>query len=429
MCTQDLFVRLLAATFTIKPLTFSQEQHSSTNGERDLHHPSDSPGPRRSNDSEDAVNIIASILPNISKILVDTDRVVAATMTISTQVFAPTFRWKTFPRNITGNLLDIMKTMSRIPEASKSSRKDIAEAFNDPRFFQTNSLDLVWNGWLPILRQWTLLDKDRMPELLSRLSSPTSAGIMFGVGASSARLEADRKTQLNLRRIATLMLSADNDMFVVNLSGIQEKVVDLMTASAASSPSSITRSEVYMLLRTLILKISPVHLAPYWPIVNAELHDALSSLYPTETHDTYNIPCVLQAAKLLDTLLTIAPDDFQLREWLFVTDTIDAVYRPSDWRPVALVDGLAETLDSRAEAPHSGINPLVGAQQGPRKPLLTSAVVGNVPVDSIVDRVLRPFLRQLSINAFESTYRLEAPDRQACCDDLLRDLFDESTLV
>ena len=323
-----------------------------------------------------------------------------------------------------------MKTMSRIPEASKLWRKDVAEAFNDPRFFHTNSLNLLWNGWLPILRQWTLLDKDRMPELLSRLSSPTSAGIMFGVGASSARLEADRKTQLNLRRMATLMLSADNDMFVVNLGGLQEKLVDLMTATAASSPSSITRSEVYMILRALILKTSPVHLASFWPIVNAELHDALSSLYPTETHDTYNTSCVLQAAKLLDTLLTIAPDDFQLREWLFVTDTIDAVYRPSDWRPVALVDGLAETLDSRAGAPHSGTNSLGGAaQQGLRKPLLTSAVVRNVPMENMVDRILRPFLRQLSINAFESTYRMEAADRQACCDDLLYDLFDETTLV
>ena len=105
------------------------------------------------------------------------------------------------------------------------------------------------------------------------------------------------------------------------------------------------------------------------------------------------------------------------------------MYRPADWRPVALVDGLAETLDSRAGAPHSGVNPLGGAQQGLRRPLLTRAVVGGVPMKQMVDRVLRPFLRQLSINAFESTYRMEAPDGQACCDDLLQDLFDEGTLV
>lgn len=419
---------------------FPQDVPLSTNEEKGHQHPQDSPKLRRSDSPDDLVAIIASILPNISKILVDADRITAATMTISTQLLAPTFRWKTFPRNITASLLDILQTMSRIPEASKVWRKDVAEAFNDPRFFHTNSLDLVWNGWMQILRQWALLDKDRMPELLSRLSPPTSAGIMFGVGASSARLEADRKTQLNLRRMATLLLSANTDMFVVNLSGIQEKIVDLMTATATSSPSSTTRSELYMVLRALILKTSPVHLASFWPVITAELHDALSSLYPAAAadDDTYNhhTSCVLQAAKLLDTLLTIAPDDFQLREWLFVTDTIDAVYRPPDWRPVALVDGLAETLDATTAgtaAPHSGVNnPLVmgsAQQQGLRKPLLTSAVVAGVPVESVVERVLRPFLRQLSINAFESTYRMEAPDRQACCDDLVRDLFDEGTLV
>ena len=439
---QDLFVRLLAATFTVKPLAYSQEVPYSMTEEKVHLHPSNSPPElQRHHNPDDVVGIIASILPNISKILVDADRIVAAITTISMQVLTPTFRWRTFPRNITRSLLDILKTMSRIPEASRIWRKDVAEAFNDPKYFHTNSLDLVQDGWMPILRQWALLDKDRMPELLSRLSSPTSAGIMFGVGASSARLEADRKTQLNLRRIATLLLSADTDTFVVNLSGIQDKLVDLMTATASSSPSSITRAEIYMVLRALILKTSPVHLASFWPIVNAELYDALASLYPTETtHDTYRVPCVLQAAKLLDTLLTIAPDDFQLREWLFVTDGIDAVYRPSDWRPVALVDGLAETLDSGAGAPHSAgvgvVNPLIGGgalqqqqQQGLRKPLLTSAVVGDGPMEGVVDRVLRPFLRQLSINAFESTYRMEAPDREACGDDLLHDLFDEGTLV
>ena len=40
-----------------------------------------------------------------------------------------------------------------------------------------------------------------MPEIISRMAPPSSAGIMFGVGANAARLDADRKTQLNLRRM------------------------------------------------------------------------------------------------------------------------------------------------------------------------------------------------------------------------------------
>ena len=367
-------------------------------------------------------------MPNLSRVLVDSDRIAAAITTISTQILIPTLRWKTFPRNVTKSTLDILKIMSRIPEASKQWKKDVTEAFNDARFFNVGSLELVREGWMPILRLWALSDKDRMPELLSRLSPPTSAGIVFGVGASSARLEADRKTQLTLRRMALLMLSADNDSFIVNMSGLQEKLVDLMTATVASSPSSTTRAEVYMLLRALALKNTSVHLASLWPVVHTELYDALSSLSPTDNHDTWNTLCVLQAAKLLDTLLTTSPDDFQMREWLFITDTIDAVYRPPHWRPVALADRLAESLDMEAGEPQSATIPFANISHG-RKPLLTWDAIKGVPREDLLDKILRPFLRQLSINSFESTYRMEASDWSTCCDDLVHDLFDSSTLV
>ncbi len=84
------------------------------------------------------------------------------------------------------------------------------------RFF-ASSLALVQSDWLPILKQWTMSDKERMPEILSRITPPTTAGIVFGVGATSARLEADRKTQLNLRRVATLVLASAYDTFVTDL--------------------------------------------------------------------------------------------------------------------------------------------------------------------------------------------------------------------
>ena len=364
------------------------------------------------------------------RILTDTDRIGGATATISLQILMPTFHWKTFPNNVSMETLAIMQTISRVNEVAKSFKKDVAEAFNDSRFFSIRSLSIIQAGWMPIIRQWTLIDGDRMPELSSRLSAPSSAGIMFGVGASSARLEADRKAQLNLRRIAFVILSADDDAFIERLSDIQAKLAELMNATALSSPSSVTRAETYMVLRALVLKTSPIHLASLWPSVNAELYDALASIGQIASRETYNITCILQAAKLLDTLLIVAPDDFQLREWLYVTDTIDAVYRPAEWKPVALIDGLAETLDSEANAVQSATVPLLpDGQKGLRKPLLRREATEGVPREKLLDRVLRPFLRQLSINAFESTYQMEAPDVQACCEELLMDLFDDSTLV
>ena len=383
--------------------------------------------------SEDVVTIIASVLPGITPLLVDTDRMTAAATTVSAQILGPTFRWRTFPQNVNSSTIAILRIMSKLPEVSKIWKKDVAEAYNDSRFFCPSTLALAKDGWMPILRQWSLVDKDRMPELLTRLTPPTSAGIMFGVGATSARMEADRKTQLNLRRITFLLLSNEEDDFVANLSSIQEKLTELMNASAASSPSSITRAEVYMVLRALILKISPVHLSSLWPILNTELYDALSSLGSKEIPSALNVTSLLQAAKLLDVLLTIAPDDFQLREWLYITDTIDAVYRPSDRKPIALVDSLAERLDATAAVrKHSrDAPPTMEAQHdGLRRPLLRWENMQGIARDEeVVDRVLRPFLRQLSITAFESTYQMESADRHVCVEDLLRDVFDDGTLV
>ena len=325
-------------------------------------------------------------------------------------------------------MLDLLIALANVPEAVKSWKRDVTEVFNDAKFFGT-SVRLVEDGWFPVLRQWSLLDKERMPEMLSRLSTPTAAGLMFGVGASSARLEADRKTQLNLRRIATMILAAPDDTFVANLTVLQEKLIDLVNATAASSPSSLTRAEIYMVIRALLLKTSPIHLSSFWPVVNTELCDAISNAFP-ESDEEYNVNCLLQACKLLDTLLTLGLEDFQMQEWLFITDTTDAVYRPSNCSAVALLDELAEGLDASQGGSLNYINPLTANPQvGKRRPLLTAELTRGIKPERIMDTILRPFFRQLSISTFENTYSMDAPDLKACLDDLIADLFDDSTLV
>lgn len=41
------------------------------------------------------------------------------------------------------------------------------------------------------------------------------------------------------------------------------------------------------------------------------------------------------------------------QQWMFVTDTIDAVYRPEEWSPESLLDQLAEMV---AELPDSRVS-------------------------------------------------------------------------
>ncbi|KAK3394728.1 Dopey, N-terminal-domain-containing protein [Podospora didyma] len=439
----DLFLRLLTAIFTTRPTSFTETTGSSSFSEKRISETSRQssvvkpPGDR----ADDVVGILATIVPNLPKILVENDRILTAATAISANVIGPTLRSKGFPDTVSKNTLVLLQELSKLPNNQKSWKKDVADAFNDARFFGS-TVSLVQGGWLALLKQWTITDKERMPETLARITPPTTAGIVFGVGATSARLEADRKTQLNLRRIATLILACGSDAFVIDLPPILDKLTELLGASSTSSPSSTTRAEVYMVVRALVLKTSAVHLAGLWPIINAELHAAISSVVAPDhsaPSDTYNNSSVMQACKLLDLLVCVAPDDFQLHEWLFVTDTIDAVYRPSTYQPVALVDEVSEELGAAmATGSVSGLQTESAAHMAAtgshKRPLLggPGGISDEVTMDrkdELIAKVLRPFFGQLSIYAFESTYAMAPLDWDGCVQGLLKDLFDERSIV
>ncbi|KAM0274902.1 hypothetical protein ACHAQH_007754 [Verticillium albo-atrum] len=430
----DLFLRLLTAIFTTKPMSFADATSDKGEKSRDISRRTTMTSLDR---AEDVVAILASIVPNLPKVLVENDRVLSAASTIAANVIGPAFRAKAFPDTVTHNTLELLQELARLPNNQKTWKKDVGDAFNDGRFFGTG-LTLIQSDWLPLLRQWTLSDKDRMPDILARISPPTTAGIVFGVGATSARLEADRKTQLNLRRVATLVLAANEDTFVSDLPTILEKLVELLGATSTSSPSSNTRAEIYMVVRALVLKTSAIHLAMMWPVINAELHSAISSVVAPDhssASETYNNISILQACKLLDLLICVAPDDFQLHEWLFITDTIDAVYRASSYQPVALVDELSEELGQVAanSAFHNESAAHLAASSSHRRPLLGQGGINDEVTidrkDELVAKILRPFFGQLSIFAFESTYAMAPLDLEFCIEGLLKDVFDERSIV
>ncbi|KAI5465986.1 Dopey, N-terminal-domain-containing protein [Mariannaea sp. PMI_226] len=435
----DLFLRLLTALFTTRPIAFTEPASSNVILEKPLK----GDLARRStvngtlDGSDDVVSILASVVPNLSKVILESDRVLTAASIISTNVIGPSLRAKAFPDTFSKNTLRLIHELSRLQNNQKAWKKDVGDAFNDSKFFGMN-LELVKDDWLPLLRQWTLTDKEKVPEIISRINAPTTAGIVFGVGATSARLEADRKTQLNLRRIATLILASADDALVTDLTTIFDKLVELLMASSTSSPSSTTRADIYIVIRALALKTSAIHLGMLWPIVNAEIHAAISSIVAPDNStasDTYTNASVLQACKLLDLLICVAPDDFQLHEWLFITDTIDAVYRSANYQHVALVEEISEELGATASSSAlqaDSVAHLVTTGSS-RRPLLgPGGINDNVSLerkDELVAKVLRPFFGQLSIFAFEQTYAMGRLDRETCISGLLKDIFDERSIV
>ncbi|CAG8082465.1 unnamed protein product [Penicillium nalgiovense] len=421
----DVLLRLLTAVFTSKPLGLNHDTgpmaRSSVEHDRtSVSHT----GP------DDMLSILAVSMPSFITTLGDSDRINTAITSVSTNVVGPLIRSRLFPNNLNRNVMVLLQQMAKVPAAAKVWKKDISDAFNDARFFGLQ-LDLVKNSWMDLLRQWVLADKERLSELLVRLPPPSSAGIMFGVGASAARLEADGKAQLNLRRIALLLLSASDDYFVGELPALLQKLEDLLAATSSSSPSSATRAEVFMVLRAVALKTSPSAMAPFWPLINTELQEAISAVPEGSQPELYNSYSMLQACKLLDILLVLAPDDFQLLEWLFITDTIDAVYPPDRWEPIALADEVSQSFGPRGAGsptvPAETVEPQ--GRSGLKRPWLISDWIRETAKDDIVERVLRPFFARLSIYVFESTYGMGSVDLAVCRNDLLADLFNESTMA
>lgn len=419
----DLFTRLLTAIFTIKPPGFSQEAGGQ-------------------NGPDDVVRILGQTFPALVALLGDTDRLASAISGISTNIIGPVFKARAFPENVSQDLLSLLLKMSKVPNAAKIWRRDVLEAFNDPRIFQSSS-DLLSSSWLPLFRQLVLADRDCLTEVLSRIVAPTTAGIMFGVGATAARLDADKKTQINLRRIAALLVCAEEDTFSGHYAPLLARLDELLTATPITSPSSATRPEIMMVYRAMILKSSSIQLAGLWPSLTGELYEAFSSLLsdpsPDDETNKYTPFSLIQAAKLLDILLLIRPDDFQFQEWLFVTNTMDAIYPQAmvlAQQPTArpLADDVGLSLQSLPLPKQQSSNvlptPTTIATQSPhasQAPFLASPITRDPQVTSsllsVLSSILRPFFSQLSIHSMESTYALGRPDIEMAKADLIKDLY------
>ncbi|KAJ8607577.1 hypothetical protein MRB53_040208 [Persea americana] len=423
----DNFQRLIAATFVSVPSSLNDSSYASFEQETSL-----VAGLQELN----LVVILREVITRAELILETADRISLLIVAVSTNIITPVLRSKTFPARVNADILALVLRVAKKAPLSKAWRNDVSSALHDPRFTLCPTT-IVERSWLPIFQQWTLFDKEKVNEILSRVSAPSSAGIMFGVGASAARLDADRKTQLNLRRICLLLLASPSDTHVEHFRLMEEKLVELFEASNTSSPSLAVKAELFMLLRALLLSSSSVHFAPFWPLVNDNLQAAMLSMRNDESITTQNNLSLLQACKLLDLLATLSPDDFQLSEWIYVTSTTDAVYHGQDWRPVALSDQLAESLALAGEdsLPAQDEKSPLPKAEGLIKPLLMkgsgfdSHDIKAISQDNFVASALKPFLDQLSITTYENRYRMEKPDVASFRRILLEDIQDPATIV
>ncbi|KAK8861427.1 hypothetical protein IAR55_002246 [Kwoniella newhampshirensis] len=335
-----------------------------------------------------------SIIPNLRALLVEPDRVNSACSGIGIAIVVPSFK-----RGIVNpSILRIVLEITRIPSAVKTWRLQISDAFADSRFFRAKSTEEI-GYWEILICALMDSDKERFSDLLGRITSASSTNIF------SNRDQEMLAKSLNLRRLSFVLIAAERNGYLSQLPAIQERLVEMLRSTAVSPR---VHSEVYLCLRVLMCRISPQHLTNFWPVILAELLRIFEITMDDPPEDgSEQLQLVLAACKFLDLLLVIQSEDFQIHQWMFVTDTTDAAYPPEEHTPEAIMDRLSDIL---AEGAVHGAGPdkdtdaqslLLPDQHdvsGLRRPRLSS-------VKSLTSLYqLQSFFSRASMDTFEGVY-------------------------
>jgi hypothetical protein len=159
-----------------------------------------------------------------------------------------------------------------------------------------------------------------------------------------------QQRSLNLRRLSLVMFAAGRNHFIVQLPAIQEKLVDLLRTSNVSSavhsevclrvhPASLVLADivflqVYLCLRVLLCRFSPQHIVNLWPILLSELvslrritarlsvidlcvvrlqiRSFENAMDNVPEQNAGSLQLLLAACKLLDLMLVMQTEDFQM---------------------------------------------------------------------------------------------------------------------
>lgn len=236
------------------------------------------------------------MIPNLRLFLLENDRVASSCSAISLSIIAPAFKQDRVDQTV----LDLLVQMSKISAAHRSWRPHVSDAFAEPRFFAHAHIP----EWRILVNTLMDSDKERFPDLLSRITAAPSTNIFTN------KEQEMISRALNLKRLAFVLLAAEQNHYLVHLPSIQEKLVDILRTDIVSSR---VQSEVYLCLRVLMCRISAQHMTNFWPVILAELLKVFEGAMddpPVDESDALLL--LLAACKFLDLLLVIQSEDFQM---------------------------------------------------------------------------------------------------------------------
>ncbi|KAH9996513.1 Dopey, N-terminal-domain-containing protein [Russula vinacea] len=320
-------------------------------------------------------------LDRANQFLVDNDRVLTACTNIMYYIVSPALKTKSRPLDFDPTIFLVLREMTRISATTKAWRGVISDIINDTRFFTCSVA--AGMDFRSIIQAWVDTDKSVLADFLGKVTSAPSTNIFTN------RETENQLRSMNMRRMSYILLCGEKNQFLTSLPTIQEKLVDVLKNTSAP----VVQAEVYLCVRVLMCRLSQHNLDSFWPVILSEMYRLLEqTLIEVPPDGSEALSLILSICKFIDLLLVLQTEEFQMHQWIFITDTIDAVYRPDEIAPEAMLDQLSE-IAGGLPPPQVRSNPRML-----RRPMLTQLR----QIDSIRDLV--PFFSSVSVATYESIY-------------------------
>ncbi|KAJ1651312.1 hypothetical protein IWQ61_008089, partial [Dispira simplex] len=321
------------------------------------------------------------------------------------------------PYRVAHHIVQILGHFSHLSVVYKTWKKDAWDYFMDANgfFFNYGMTRALLQHWGKLVGTVAATEKDRITEILTHITTVSPSNIFVNKEA-----EANSRALL-LRKLSFVIYSGQNDQYAPLVPAIQEKLVDLLKSSQIPV---VVHMEIYLCLRTLLCRFSSHYLANFWPVLLTDMlqvcHQVLTAQVDKEPVELVNL--FLAVCKFLDTLVALDTPEFQIHQWIFITDTMDALsgmqrrgYALIEEISLRMAPTLSNPLSTTSSPALSDLSPdpspkLHHLHNGStrslvqrRRPMLTMSAV-----DSLSQ--LEPFIHHISQHAYHETFDLRPPD-------------------
>lgn len=358
-------------------------------------------------DGELLYTTLTTLVPDLGIITEEREKVVSCLNVIISYTLAPVAKTSK-PKDYPMYVISLITSIGKVHQG-KQWKSIISDVFFDSQFLDDGYAMLCrWNE--PLLL-WIESDPERFVELIHKATTHTvTTGSIFRNEAAETQAKVSA-----VKRLSYLIMNGPQNRFLTQL----ELLFGRIEHSLRAHPSSVFRAEILTLFRAITLKFDCMFLLSYWAFITQEIVLALNIATESRAKlraelSLEDVALVLSACKLLDQLLLLGYDDFNLNEWLFTSSSPEALSHTLKEKSIALVDKISNI---RNPANHRGAPVNIEQPSDNSEPLLKG-------VKLIVDiSQLRLFFDNLSWINFERVFGMFHVNRESCEDDVINDLF------